>query len=163
MPPRTRNLALGIGAFIVVAAILWNLAPEPRSVPSRFDPDAELASPAVAASEAAATPYDAYSSTSSTETVEAAGWKSYAIGLHELKGLAPNAAPGTRLEVWVSWEPPVVDEPRVQRLLKRVVLEKIIAPLTDGPLVALLLVRPGEVGDLLYGHRYGQLSALLVR
>lgn len=162
MPARTRNLALGIGGFIVVAAILWNLAPEPQPAPSHFDPEAEIASPAGAASESA-TPYDAYSSTSSSETMEAAGWKSYAIGLHELKGLAPDAAPGTRLEVWVSWESPVVDEPRVQRLLKRVVLEKIIAPLTEGPLVALLLVRPDEVGDLLYGHRYGQLSALVVR
>ena len=164
MPSRTRNLAIGIGLFLVVVAILWSLAPEPEGAgDSPFDPGPVAGSAPVAATGTPVDAYGAYGSTGSPATVQPAGWKQYAIGLHELKGLAPNAAPGTQLELWVSWEPPLVDEPRVQRLLRRVVLDKIIAPLTDGPLVALLLVPPHDVRPLLYGHQYGKLSALVVR
>ena len=84
---------------------------------------------------------------------------SYALAVNELHGLPPNAAPGTKLEVWVAWEPPVVKRPTIDRLLDEVVLEEISPPfLPDGPHVAMLLVERERVSDLLYGDRYGSLS-----
>jgi hypothetical protein len=87
--------------------------------------------------------------------------RTYAIGLHELAGLPPDVAPGTVLDLWVAWEPPVTEEIQVQLLLKDVVVERLIPPvLPEGPTTVLLSVAPRDISDLLYGDRYGQLSAV---
>lgn len=87
---------------------------------------------------------------------------SYAIALPELHGLPPQAAPGTELEIWVAWEPPVTEEPKIHRLLESVILEEIAPPLLpDGPHVAMLLVPRKGLSDLLYGDRYGALSVAI--
>lgn len=84
---------------------------------------------------------------------------SYAIAVTELSGLSLATAPGTRLDLWVAWEPPITKVPDIRPLLTDVTLEKIAPPvLPDGPHVALLLVKPHQVRDLLYGDRYGALS-----
>jgi hypothetical protein len=77
----------------------------------------------------------------------------------DLQGLPPNAAAGTVLELWVAWEPPIVDAPRYQKLLPEVILEKVIPGLTpEAPATALLQVKTKELADLLYADRFGELS-----
>lgn len=93
---------------------------------------------------------------------ERANLVSYAIAVNELHGLPPRAAAGTVLDLWVAWEPPVTKEPKIHRLVSNVILEEIAPPLLpDGPHAALLLVKPNQLSDLLYGDRYGSLSVAI--
>jgi hypothetical protein len=101
-------------------------------------------------------------SPSPTAPIEEDGYDSYAVALEELPGLAPDAAPGTRLQLWVAWEPPIVRRPRIDLLLKDVVLARIVQPLSPrGRGTALLLLKPPQVSDVLYADRYGGLSAVV--
>ena len=87
----------------------------------------------------------------------------YAIAAAELSGLSPDAAPGTLLDLWVAWDPPITDKPQVQPLLRGVRLNRIVPPVTpEGPEVALLSVRPSQVSDLIWGDRYGSLSVTMI-
>ncbi len=87
---------------------------------------------------------------------------SYAVATTELSGLPLSAVPGARLDIWVAWEPPITKVPDIRRLLTDVTLDKIAPPvLPEGPHVALLLVKPEQVRDLLYGDRYGALSVTM--
>jgi hypothetical protein len=87
------------------------------------------------------------------------GRRSYAISLPELDGLPRDAAPGTRLELWVTWEPPITKAPRIQRLLRDVRLERILAaPVPEAPPTAILSVRVRGLPELLYGDKFGALS-----
>jgi hypothetical protein len=89
---------------------------------------------------------------------------SYAVATADLAGLPPDAGPGTVLDLWVSWEPPLVEpsEVGVQSLLRGAILEKIVPPVTaQGPYVAKLLVSRAQVADLLNADRYGALSVTL--
>jgi hypothetical protein len=86
---------------------------------------------------------------------------SYAVALEDLPGLSPDAPPGTRMQLWVAWEPPIVRRPRLDLLLRGVILEKVVPPLSPrGRGTALLLLRPADVPDLLYADRWGSLSAV---
>ncbi|CAN5652147.1 hypothetical protein BH24ACT26_BH24ACT26_06930 [soil metagenome] len=86
--------------------------------------------------------------------------RSYALSLGELQGLSGNAPPGTRLELWVTWEPPVTRRPRIDLLIEDAVLEKIVPALSpQQPGTALVLVRSSQISDLLWADRYGSLSA----
>jgi hypothetical protein len=88
---------------------------------------------------------------------------SYAIAVAELAGLSPNATPGTVLQLWVTWDPPVTKRPRLQKLLEGVVLDEIAPPVTpDGPHVALLSVARSQLDELLWADRYGSLSAAVI-
>lgn len=92
-------------------------------------------------------------------TVNDLNLRTYAVSTFDLQGLPPDARPGTLLEVWVAWEPPIVESPRYQRLLREVVLEKVVPGLTpEAPATALLQVKVKELSDLLYADRWGQLS-----
>jgi ABC-type Fe3+-hydroxamate transport system substrate-binding protein len=85
----------------------------------------------------------------------------YAIGLHELPGLSQDSPAGTPLELWVTWGPPITKEPRVQSLLGDVILERIVMPVTpEGPIAAILSLPPEDIPDLIFGVRYGELSAI---
>lgn len=96
--------------------------------------------------------------------VSPAGRRSYALSTAELSGLPPDAAAGTELEVWVAWDPPVTKRPKVQLLLKNVLLEKVIPGVTpEAPSVVLISVRTDQVPDLLWGDRYGALSVAVVQ
>ena len=89
-----------------------------------------------------------------------AGW--YALATAELAGLSPDAAPGSPLELWVTWTKPISKEPSVQKLLDGVTLERIVPPVTpDGPEVAVLNVSSKDIPDLIYGDRFGALSVVL--
>ena len=88
---------------------------------------------------------------------------SYAIAVAELAGLSPTSAPGTLLELWVTWDPPITKRPKLQKLLDDVVLDEIAPPVTpEGPQVALLSVARNQLDELLWADRYGSLSAAVI-
>jgi hypothetical protein len=85
--------------------------------------------------------------------------RSYAIATSELGGLPPDPQPGARLDLWVTWSPPVVPEIRVQKLISGIVLEKVAPPVTpSGPAAAVFLVPVRDMSDLLWADRFGELS-----
>jgi hypothetical protein len=89
--------------------------------------------------------------------------RGYALPVAELAGLPGDAPPGTELELWVTWDPPVTERPRLQRLIPRVVLQKITPAVTsDGPDAAILLVPEKKLPDLVYADRYGAISVALI-
>ncbi len=90
--------------------------------------------------------------------------RGYAIGLHDLAGFPPDAAPGEPLELWVTWEPPLTREPRLHRLIGEVLLERTIpGPVPEAPVTVLLSVPADRVGDLIYADTFGKLSVVLPR
>lgn len=157
MTTTTRKFALFGGVAAVLIFVGWDVF-------------AGLTSPAPAAREPA--PVDAPSPIASVPSLEpsveesagtARSTVSYAIALAELAGLSPNATPGTTLQLWVTWDPPVTKRPRLQKLLDGVVLDEIAPPVTpDGPHVALLSVARNQLDELLWADRYGSLSAAVV-
>lgn len=149
---RVRNLLLAaavpIVGVVVVFALLpsaGDLGPSSRSVMRRVLPEPKV----TAAGE--------------SPTIKRPYLRSYAVSANELQGLPFDSAPGTKLELWVAWEPPVTKGPRVQRLVEDVVLEKIAPPtVPNGPHTAILLVSPKRISDVIYGDLYGRLSAVVV-
>jgi hypothetical protein len=86
----------------------------------------------------------------------------YAVSLHELRGLPPDAGLGTVLDLWVAWDAAYAEGPQIQRLVRSVTLSRLIEPVTpEGPVVAVLSVPERSVGKLMYGDLYGSLSATL--
>ena len=83
----------------------------------------------------------------------------YAIYLYKLPGLSPDATPGTELDIWVTWKPPLTRQPRVQLLLEGVELGAIETGFEQGA-VADLLVDHKQIPDLIYGERFGSLTAV---
>lgn len=101
--------------------------------------------------------------TTPSSGVGAGPYRGYALSLAELRGLSPDYPPGTRLQLWVSWEPPITKHPRVQRLPGVVVLEEIVQPLTpEGPVSVELLIPAEELPGFLFAHKYGSLSAVAI-
>ena len=153
-----RNLA-AFAAFLAVAFfVTWKILPShepdmPRPPDDGMVPDVS-AVPSEQGSRTAGP-------SNAAEPAEEGDLHSYAVPLSELPGLSPEASPGTRLELWVAWEPPLTRKPQVRRLLGNVVLDGIVPPVTpQGPMTALLLVREDQTADLVYGDRYGSLSAV---
>lgn len=157
MTTTTRKLALFGGVAAVLIFLGWDVF-------------AGITSPAPAAKEPPAV--NAPSPVASVPTVEpsvedsteiAQNNVTYAIAVAELAGLSPNATPGTTLQLWVTWDPPVTKRPRLQKLLDGVVLDEIAPPVTpDGPHVALLSVARSQLDELLWADRYGSLSAAVI-
>jgi hypothetical protein len=91
-------------------------------------------------------------------------YRAYALPLARISGLPSSAAPGTRLNLWALWEPPVTKEPSAQLLIRDIVLERIVPAVTpDGPETAILLVPRNRISDLIYADRFSQISAALIR
>jgi hypothetical protein len=174
MNPRTKNLVLAGGAVIAVGFVAINMLVVPPAPPeTKVEPAPVVAggSPATpsapAPPDAAGVPAAAPSPTAPGTLVdgaaaaEAAERRSYAIGLQDLAGLPPDAAPGARLELWVTWEPPVAEEPQLQKLIGDVVLERTIpGSVPEAPVTVLLSVPADRVGDLIYADGYGRLSVV---
>lgn len=84
----------------------------------------------------------------------------YSIDISEIAGLADSTPPGTVVDIWVTWDPPLTKVPKLQRLLGGVVVERIAPPVTpQGPHVAMLSIAAKHADDLLWADRYGSLSA----
>lgn len=185
MNPRTKNLAVVGGAVVVVGFVAVNTLMTPTPVPAHgaatdfsgsqsapASPEAGLQTPdgiraataSAPAGESGTSPLHPTSGSAGIAVEGAAplpddGRRSYAIGLHDLAGLPPDAAPGARLELWVTWEPPVTREPRLQKLIGDVVLERTIpGTVPEAPVTVLLSVPADRVGDLIYADGYGRLS-----
>lgn len=181
MNPRTKNLAIAAGAVIVVGFVGVNTLLAPAS-PVATDNAATV--PAPATTPGALTTDGAPPGSSPAEEAPGTGAavpspgpvtglvdpgaaatsdrRSYAIGLQDLAGLAPDTPPGARLELWVTWEPPVTREPRLQKLIGDVALERTIpGAVPEAPVTVLLSVPAERVGDLIYADAYGRLSVVL--
>jgi hypothetical protein len=142
----------------VAGILLWSLVPPSPSHSESPAPTVtqELPSPAAATGPAA----EAVSSPSPGSPGSLTR-RTYALGLHELGGLPPNVAPGSALELWVTWEPPLTKAARVHLLLDDVVVERVIPPaLPEGPTSVLISVPARGIPDLIYGDRFGELSAV---
>ena len=126
--------------------------PSPTLSPVGSDADPMVGTPA---------PADAPSPTVvSGEVAERApGQAAYTIYLYRLAGLAPDSPAGTKLDIWVTWKPPVTERPKVDLLLEDVELGRIEAGFEQGPVVD-LLVAEDDVPDLIYGERFGALTAV---
>ena len=159
-----RRLAMTGGGAAVAAILLWSFIPAgapPRgsaitpSSPPSSSPASMTSIEATGPTTAGSTPAPA---ASPPVTVPR---RTYALGLHEIAGLSPDAEAGTRLELWVTWEPPVTERVQVQPLLRDVMVERVIPPsVPEGPTTVLLSVPVRGISDLLYGDRFGELSAV---
>ena len=90
--------------------------------------------------------------------------RGYALALPEVDGLTSDIAPGTRLEVWVTWGPEVTDRPDIRKLVNAVIYDRTIPPVVEGgPPTAMVLVPVGKVDELMYGDRFGALSVAIVQ
>lgn len=99
------------------------------------------------------------------ETAAADGSRrAYALPLARISGLPSIAQPGTMLDLWALWEPPVTEKVNAQLLIREVVLEGIVPAVTPhGPETAILLVPKNRISDLIYADRFSQMSAALIR
>jgi hypothetical protein len=79
-----------------------------------------------------------------------------------VSGLPSDLDAGARLELWVALEPPLTKAPRIQKLVEGVLYDRTVPPVIEGqPPTAIVLVPEDKVGKLMYGDRYGALSASL--
>ncbi|MDQ3916302.1 MAG: hypothetical protein M3323_13410 [Actinomycetota bacterium] len=177
MTSRTKNLAVAGGAAALLGIIGVNVLVSPPAAPSTTSPAAIVPSPrgagiqgaepqAVASAPAGGgaaypLPSPAAARVVGSGTTDSAR-RSYAIGLADLQGLPPDAAPGTAFELWVTWEPPVTGEPRLQRLIADVILERVIpGTVPEAPVTVLLSVPAARAGDLIYADTFGRLNVVL--
>lgn len=163
IPDRVRNLAVativgGVVAYLAAQMIFgagssgaWDSMPTDAIAGTGVDAEVAtgLASPSPMPSETAGGP-------PSTKLRE------HAFGLHELRGLPPDVAPGTPLEIWVAWDEAVSEGPHIERLLMGATVARFIEPVTpEGPVVVVLNIPLRWMQDLLYGQRYGSLSVTI--
>ena len=172
MNPRTKNLVMAGAAVVVVGFVAVNtlFAPPPQvagtGAVDAGSPQVEASAPgaAIEATGGAASPSAPGVAGESTPpgAVVDPGRRSYALGATDLSGLPPDAAPGARLELWVTWEPPVTEEARLQKLIGDVVLERTIpGAVPEAPVNVLVSVPTGRVSDLIYADTFGKLSVTL--
>ena len=86
---------------------------------------------------------------------------SYAFLLPELEGLSPTIAPGTAIEIWATWEPPVTKRLRVQLLIPRATVAEVIPSIEPGPPTVMLELERRHIPDILFGDKFGDLSVVL--
>jgi hypothetical protein len=176
---RARNLLLA-GAVVVAAGVvavnilsLEGSAPAPSlnsfgssggsAAPHSDSAPVDPSSPGVQSPAESTTEQAASSSEGNPSLSPVPAMRGYALPVAELAGLPGHAPPGTQLELWVTWDPPVTDKPKLQRLIPKVVLEKIAPAVTpDGPDAAILLVPEKKLPALVYADRYGAISVALL-
>jgi hypothetical protein len=161
MPDLKRLLVAG-GVVVVLLFLFWRAAgsvahsgPTPDAlagIPTDQNSLSPVPSPTLSSEE----------SSSSRSSALQSRTRIYAVSLPELSGLPADAKAGTALELWVAWEPPVTRRPRIQRLATGVSLARIVLPVVpDGSPAALLRIPVKEMPSVLYGDRYGALSAVI--
>ncbi len=161
--PDVKRLSIAGGVVVLLLLLFWRAAssvsqPSSPSVRRASSNAVQGASPSVLS----AAPSPSTSSGAPSAPISGADTRVYAVALPELAGLPADAAPGTRLELWVTWEPPVTKQPRVQRLATGVTLDRMVPPVTpDGSPAALLRIPRREIPSVLYGDRYGAVSAVV--
>jgi hypothetical protein len=86
---------------------------------------------------------------------------SYAFLLPELEGLSSTVEPGTEIEIWATWEPPVTKRLKVQLLIPKATVTKVIPSIEPGPPTVMLELERRLIPDILFGDRFGDLSVVL--
>lgn len=175
LSPRTKRRLYWLGAIALVLLLLHTLSagalggassdqtPGPTGGGSQDPPAAigggpgdEPAQSSTPASPASPSPPGSTSTASKPPKTSS----SYAIPLTELQGLPAQTEPGTHLDIWVAWNRPVTKGPRIQHLVSDVTVERILPPVSDGePATVILSVADDSIPRLLYGDRWGALSA----
>lgn len=150
---RTKRSALALGAVLFLAYLGWDMLSGMSAAPGPMGSRSIEPLPTASATPPAISPSDG---STGTDLV------SYSIDVSDIAGLPPTAVPGSETELWVTWERPLTRSPKLQRVVRDAVLERIDAPVTpDGPTVATFLVSRTEIDDLLWADRYGALSATI--
>lgn len=166
MNPRTKNLVVAGAAAVLIgvgsAAFFLPSPPPATSSTGTISPPGILGpSPSVAAT-APVVPVEEVRQAVDSPIQSTGNRRSYAIGLHELRGLPPDASPGLPFELWVTWEPPITRRARLQRLIDDAILERLIpGTVPEAPVTALLSVPDRAVADLIYADRFGELNAVI--
>ena len=160
MTQRSTNLALAAIAIIILLGLAWPLLPQ-SSAPTV---EGGQANPTSTSSEVPAlSPAADDPALAPSPPEDRSVLRTYAVVLTELNGFPSDAAPGTRVDLWVAWEPPVTRQVKVHRLLRDVVVDRIVAPSTPaGSPAVLLAVDEENISDLIWADRYGSLSATIV-
>ena len=160
--PDVKRLSVAGGVVVLLLLLFWRAASsvsQPSSPPARRASSKVVPSTNPSALSAAPSPRVSLGEPAAVSEV---GTRGYAVALPELSGLPADALPGTRLELWVAWEPPVTKQPRIQRLATSVTLDRIVPPVTpDGSPAALLRIPRREIPSVLYGDRYGAMSVVV--
>ena len=99
--------------------------------------------------------------TTGTDKPAATDLTTYAFLLPELEGLPSSTSPGTDIEIWATWEPPVTKRPKVQRLIPRATVSKILPTIEPGPPTVVLEIERRYIPDIMFGDRFGALSVVL--
>ncbi len=87
----------------------------------------------------------------------------YYLSAPEVDGLPTEIAPWTQIELWVAWDPPITDEPSLNKLVTDAYIEAVLAPIApESPYTLKLSIRRRDISDLLYADRYGSLSAIVI-
>lgn len=162
MSRRSRNLSLLAAVALALALLGFSLLPR-RSGVGPPDPSAQSAAGRVEASSGAvdfARPNGIGNGDPGGEA-RSHDLRTYAVSSAELEGLPPDPRPGTRLDVWVAWEPPITEEVRFQKLLAEVTIQQVVPGLVpEEPSTVMLALEPSQISDILYADRYGLLSVV---
>jgi hypothetical protein len=152
MTATLRRGALLLFAVVAIGVVVWNVVPPPsRTSKNLAPPTASLSYSPPATADA-----------NSLQGPRATDEREYAIALEELQGLPPDLPPGTPVELWVGWERPSA-APKLQRLIPRAELVRVIPPLTpSGPTAVVFRVPVNRIPDLLWGDGYGSLSVVVL-
>ncbi|HVM35381.1 MAG TPA: hypothetical protein VM784_08560 [Actinomycetota bacterium] len=144
IPTRVRNLLIAGLAPVVVLTYLW----------AGGSPPAHNAEHAAAPASFSPAPAPAATNDPNRRT--------YAVALPALRGLPEDAPPGTRLDLWVTWNDRVKTDERLQHLLDDVRLERVAPPVTPESVPAAILSVPkAAVADLLYGDLFGNFAVTM--
>lgn len=169
--PEVKRLVAAGGVVMVLLVLFWRVAgsvSRPENPPSPGMSFAETPSAQLIAPSPLPSPIESATLAQRAVTtlgqggVPTAATRVYAVSLPELAGLPADSKPGTMLELWVAWEPPITKHPRIQRLATGITLDRIVPPVTrDGSPAVLLRIPQKEIPSVLYGDRYGAMSAVL--
>ena len=155
MTSSLRRAALLLFGVVAVGVVVWNLTPAPADDPSPSSLDA----PSAYASGPSWPP----SLPSGGRTSASNGTRDYAIALEELQGFPPDLPPGSVVELWVGWDRPSGAAPKLQRLIPRAELVRVVPPVTPGgPTAVVVRVPLNRMPDLLWADGYGSLSVAVL-
>ncbi|MFP5298778.1 MAG: hypothetical protein ACLGHL_07315 [Actinomycetota bacterium] len=83
----------------------------------------------------------------------------YYMSFDEVDGLPLDTEPWTPVELWVTWDPPITDEPLAQKLSNDVYVESVLPPVVPGSgHVVKFSIRHKDREPLVYADRYGSIS-----
>lgn len=160
MPSKNRNLVLAAGVAAVLMVFLWQAVPSTPATDTSALPQDSSETPPLAA--ISPTPLQTSAPQAPIGDVAEVS-RTYSIGLHELSGLTELTAPGTRIDIWASWGPPLTKRPQVQRLLRNVTILRIQPPfLPEGPVAVVLSLSKDQVESMVWGDKYGSLAAVVI-